>query len=48
MQSQSYIGGLEKATKGPLKESMALLNTKRSGRFRTPREIIFPAPPIFG
>ena len=49
MQSQSYIGGIEKATKGdPLKKPMASLNHKRSGRFWTPREITFPAPPIFG
>jgi hypothetical protein len=48
MQSQSYIGGLEKATNGPLTELMASLNHKGFRAIPDAPEIIFPAPPIFG
>jgi len=48
MQSQSYIGGLEKATNGPLKEVMASLNHKAFRAIPDATEIIFSAPPIFG
>ena len=48
MQSQSYIDGLEKATKGRLKEVMASLHHKAFRAIPDATEIIFPAPPICG
>jgi hypothetical protein len=48
VQSQSYIGGLEKATEGPLKEPMASLNHKAFRAIPDATETILPALPIFG
>jgi hypothetical protein len=48
MQSQSYIAGLEKATKVRFKEVIASLNHKALRAIPDATGIIFPAPPIFG